>query len=122
MKWADDATSWTWTSSNAGVSFAPNNTDQNPLVSNIADGDEITVEVSNGTCTNTSSATISINLLPDDSFSVTGESIESGESATISQSGSEADVEYQLRYHSDSTNVPGISPKTQTGGSELISS
>jgi hypothetical protein len=27
------------------VSFAPGNTDQNPLVSNIADGDEITVEV-----------------------------------------------------------------------------
>jgi hypothetical protein len=114
-----DATSWNWTSSNPAVSFAPGNTDQNPLVSNIADGDEITVEVSNGTCTNTSSATISINLLPDDSFSVTGESIESGESATISQSGSEADVEYQLRYHSDSTNVPGISPKTQTGGLEF---
>jgi hypothetical protein len=111
-----DATSWNWTSSNPAVSFAPGNTDQNPLVSNIADGDEITVEVSDGTCTNTTSATISINLLPDDSFSVTGESIESGESATISQSGSEADVEYQLRYHSDSTNVPGISPKTQTGG------
>jgi hypothetical protein len=110
-----DAATWTWTSSNPAVSFAPGNTDQNPLVSNIADGDEITVEVSNGTCTNTTSATISINLLPDDSFSVTGESIESGESATISQSGSEADVEYQLRYHSDSTNVsipvaPGGSP------------
>jgi hypothetical protein len=100
-----DATSWNWTSSNPAVSFAPGNTDQNPLVSNIADGDEITVEVSNGTCTNTSSATISINLLPDDSFSVTGESIESGESATIKMSVSEADVEYQLRYHSDSTNV-----------------
>jgi hypothetical protein len=116
----DDATGWTWTSSNAGVSFAPNNTVQNPIATGIADGDEITVEVSDGTCTNTTSATISINLLPDDSFSVTGESIESGESATISQSGSEADVEYQLRYHSDSTNVPGISPKTQTGGSEFL--
>jgi hypothetical protein len=53
MKWASDATSWNWTSSNPGVSFAPGNTDQNPLVSNIADGDEITVEVSDGTCTNT---------------------------------------------------------------------
>jgi hypothetical protein len=110
-----DATSWNWTSSNPAVSFAPGNTDQNPLVSNIADGDEITVEVSNGTCTNTSSATISINLLPDDSFSVTGESIESGDPATIKMSVSEADVEYQLRYHSDSTNVsipvaPGGSP------------
>jgi hypothetical protein len=50
-----DATTWTWTSSNPAVSFAPGNTDQNPLVSNIADGDVITVEVNNGTCTNSTS-------------------------------------------------------------------
>jgi hypothetical protein len=110
-----DAATWTWTSSNPAVSFAPGNTDQNPLVSNIADGDEITVEVSNGTCTNTASATISVNPLPNSTYEVTGQAIESSDpSATINVSGSENDVRYQLRLESD--NTPVGTPQEPGGG------
>jgi hypothetical protein len=106
------ATSWTWTSSNAGVSFDPNNTDQNPLVSNIADGDEINVEVSNGTCTNTSSATIAINPLPDNTLTVSDPAICAGQDATITVSNSVAGVSYQLRLDSDDSNVGAAIPGT----------
>jgi hypothetical protein len=110
-----DAATWTWTSSNPAVSFAPGNTDQNPLVSNIAEGDEITVEVSNGTCTNTASATISVNPLPNSTYEVTGQAIESSDpSATINVSGSENDVRYQLRLESD--NTPVGTPQEPGGG------
>jgi hypothetical protein len=108
-----DATSWIWTSSNAGVSFAPGNTDQNPLVSNIADGDEITVEVSNGTCTNTSSATIAINPLPDNSYTLSEETICAGETATITMSGSQNGVTYQLRANTN--DAPIGAPIAGTG-------
>jgi hypothetical protein len=107
-----DATSWTWTSSNPAVSFAPENTDQNPLVSNIADGDEITVEVSNGTCTNTSSATLYINPLPDNTLAVSDPTVCAGEDATITVSNSVAGVSYQLRLDSDDSNVGAAIPGT----------
>jgi hypothetical protein len=107
------ATSWTWTSSNPAVSFDPGNTDQNPLVSNIADGDEITVEVSNGTCTNSTSAIIPVNPLPNATYTLSEETICAGETATITQSGSEVGVDYQLRI--EGSNVPVGNPITVTG-------
>jgi hypothetical protein len=108
------ATSWTWSSSNPAVSFAPGNTDQNPLVSNIADGDVVTVEVSDGTCTHTSSATIAINPLPDESLSLSSPDICLGQDATITLSNSEVGATYQLRLDSDDSPV-GV-PLAGTGG------
>jgi hypothetical protein len=110
-----EATSWTWTSSNPAVSFAPGNTDQNPLVSNIANGNTISVEVSDGTCTNIDSAKLYINPLPNSTYEVTGQAIESSDpSATINVSGSESNVRYQLRLESD--NTPVGTPQEPGGG------
>jgi hypothetical protein len=110
-----DAATWTWTSSNPAVSFAPGNTDQNPLVSNIANGNTISVEVSDGTCTNIDSAKLYINPLPNSTYEVTGQAIESSDpSATINVSGSENDVRYQLRLESD--NTPVGTPQEPGGG------
>jgi hypothetical protein len=63
-----DATSWTWTSSNPAVSFAPKIQTKIHWFPILPMAILVTVEVSDGTCTHTSSATIAINPLPDESL------------------------------------------------------
>jgi hypothetical protein len=110
-----DATAWTWTSTNGAVSFDPNNTDQNPLVSNIADGDTVRVVITDGNgCTSRASVHMYINPLPDSSLDVSDPAVCLGQDATITVSASVVGVTYQLQLDSDDS--PVGAPKAGTGG------
>jgi gliding motility-associated-like protein len=99
-----DASSWNWSSSVAAT--FDDSSIQNPIVSELVDGEVITVDIIDAEgCTNSASAKIALLDTPLNSFTLTNRTICAGETATITQSGSEVGVTYQLRLNSDNTPV-----------------
>jgi hypothetical protein len=112
---ADDAVSWTWSSSDPGdISYAPDHLSKSPTISGIEDGDIITVTVEGAnTCTNSDNVTIDTDPAPDDSFSLSDQTSCSGEMVEIIMSSSEVGVSYQLR--DDSNDSPVGATENGTG-------
>ena len=98
------ANSWSW-SSNGPATIDFNNI-QSPTVDGAINEEifSVTVTDSNG-CTNDKSIPIVINILPDDSYTVSDPTVCYGTNATITVSGSEIGVDYQLRVDANDTPV-----------------
>ncbi len=98
-----DAVSWNWTGPNSFSS-----TLQNPTITSatiLASGTyTVTITDANG-CTDSDEVTVTVNVLPANNYTVSDPSICSGDNATITISGSETGVTYQLRDDSDDSNV-----------------